>query len=217
MSIEKIQSDITTTKQKIEIQGKKLDELGNQIVRELKPYIKQKIENAITNEVKEKSEHTKSLGKERLTELKQSLQSLLAQSDVLMDELYSNDEVWVHKNYIIIEKGDSFGQKYNNQKKADRTVTDPARIVLGRAGKLLSDYGYVKVAPRYSGGHGEWKENERSEVIYGYSIGGFQSSFEKTIKEYIEALGVYHDNIEELTRLEKALSEQEAMDIWDGI
>lgn len=173
------------------------------------------MKNIVESEVKQKSEHTKELGTDKLKAMKQQLTSLVEQSDELVDTVFGHDELWIHINYSIYPNGDSWGQKGNNVKKAEQNIIRGVKKILGKAGKILIDYDYAKAGAKYERSS-QWQQDDDNEIVYGSNY-GFQipRDLEKKIGDYCSQIEKLHDVIEKTDKLKKELSEQEAIDLWE--
>ena len=69
-----------------------LDICRSEIIKLIKPFVKEELEKIVLNQVEQKPEHTKKLGMDNLKTMKQRLTNLLEQSDELVDSIYANDE-----------------------------------------------------------------------------------------------------------------------------
>lgn len=190
-----------------------LDKERVTLIEMLKPFIKSKLQNFIEDEVKRNPDHTKSLGLEKLSQMKNELTNLLNNSDALVGKTFSNNEYWVHVDYHIVEGGDSFGQQYNNKKAAKEKIILGIKVVFGKAGKILIDYEYKKAGPVHSHSS-EWQITANSEIAYSYGF-PIPDDIEKAMKAYSDNVGRLHEIIDKLAKLTKELNEQEALDLWD--
>ena len=131
MSVESIKQQIEKENASLATKLSDFEARRTEIIKQLKPFIQSELKKIVENEVKRNPEHTKALGVERLSGMKKQLTSLLEESDSLVDTVFQDDSLWVYVNYSIAAKGDSWGQKNNNTKKAETCIKRGIKI--GRA------------------------------------------------------------------------------------
>lgn len=184
------------------------------LINILKPFINTELQKMVEEEVKKNPSHTKSLGIEKLSDMKKRLNNLLVSSDSLVIKTFSDNQFWIHVDYKIIKEGDSFGQKYNNIKTATNKIIEGIKIVFGKAGEILIDYGYDKVGSKYDR-TSKWQKSDNSEIVFGSNHGFLiPQQIDDEIKKYAEGISPLHDTIEKLSKLDKKYNEQEALDLW---
>lgn len=217
MSVESIKQQIEKENASLATKLSDFEARRTEIIKQLKPFIQSELKKIVENEVKRNPEHTKALGVERLSEMKKQLTSLLEESDSLVDTVFQDDSLWVYVNYSIAAKGDSWGQKNNNTKKAETCIKRGIKRVLGKAGKILIDFDYAKAGSKYET-TAQWQCEENNEIVLGSNYGFYMpSDIEKTIKEYCDQIENLHDNVEQLEKLKTQLLEQEAVDLWEQV
>nr|WP_024835474.1 hypothetical protein [Clostridium sp. 12(A)] len=190
-----------------------LDTQKNTLINILKPFISTELQKIIEEEVKKNPSHTKSLGIEKLSDMKKRLNNLLVSSDSLVNKTFSDNQFWIHVNYKIIEERDSFGQRYNNKKTATNKIIEGIKIVFGKAGEILVDYGYDKTG---SDRTSRWQTSVNSEIVFGSNHGFYiPEHIDHEIKKYSESISPLHDTIDKLNKLDKKFNQQEALDLWE--
>lgn len=219
--------DVTTLKQEIENlelsaeeQRQSLEAQRQKIVDAIKPFAKEKIKSEVESQVRTNAEHTKQLGKEVLAEMKKQLNAVLENSDRFVDEVFADNALWLHVNYSIIP-GDSFGQKFNNEKKAKDSILKGIRVIVGQAGRILFDYKYISLGSQYRWENGMRydysKANQgQSRIEYGYGL-SLPKNLEEMIKKYCNDIDNLHEVLNKLSNTQKKLAEQEAVDLWDEV
>lgn len=217
MSVDTIKNQIEEENANQENIIKILDLYRTEITGQIKPFVKQKVKNIVESEVKQKAEHTKELGTDKLKVMKQQLMVLVEQSDEVTDTVLGNDDLWLHINYSIDPNGDPWGQKNNNVKKAEKNILSGIKKILGKAGKILIDYGYEKAGSKYDR-MSQWQQDDDNEIVYGTNY-GFQipNDLEKKVSDYCSQIEKLHDVIEKKDKLKKELLEQEAVDLWEQV
>lgn len=217
MGVTEIKQEINKLESAIELESQKLDELRKCIKEETKPFIKAQLKENVEGEVKSNSEHTKTMGRERLSEMKQQLTALLDSSDNLVEEMFSDDELWVHVNYDV---GDD-RSAYRNQKTAGEKIHTAIKAILGEAGKLLIENDYIKAGDMYKWDGGAYRNfnlvssnTAKSKLIYrGYLP--IPKSLGLLIGKYTKEIEALHELYVKVSDLKRRLSEQEAADLWD--
>lgn len=140
MSVFELKKKVESLIQSIDDQKRTLDMLRQQIVDAVKPFAKDKIKNMVENQVRSQPDHTKELGKDTLAEMKKRLLELLDNSSTVVDNVFSDNSLWMHVNYKIDPNGDPYGQGYNNKNTANGLIHKGINIIIGEAGKILIDY-----------------------------------------------------------------------------
>ncbi len=215
MSVESIKQEIEQYKNEIIEKVADLEKDRAEIIEAIKPFIKEKSKSLIENEVKSNPEHTMKLGVQALGNIKKQLATLLDTSDTVVDNVFSNDNVWKHLNYTVNLDGDTWGQRRNNASRAEESIEIGIKSALGKAGKIIIDNGYKKVGTYYDRA-AEWQEDNKSEIRYGSQRGlSLPKGLKTLIGNYCDALGPLHDDVEKLEKLKVELSKQEAIDLWD--
>lgn len=221
MSVLEMKKKIEQLNTAITEQQKSLALLRQQIVTASKPFVKECIKHEIEQQVKSNSEHTKELGKDALTEMKKQLLSVLDNSDALVDDIFGDDELWVHVNYKVTPNGDRFGQGYNKEKLAKENIHKGIKIALGEAGKILIKYKYLSPGKQYTWDYGMRYDYSRankgeSRLMYAYGLSLPEELFQM-IEKYSKGIWQLHEASCQLMDSQKALSEQEAIDLWNEV
>ena len=217
MGVNEIKQEIIAVEGSIELERQKLDELRRRIIDEAKPFIKVQLKENVEREVKTNSEHTKELGRERLSAMKQQLTALLDGNDNLVEETFSDDRLWIYVNYDV---GDD-RYAYTNQKMAGEKIHKTIKTILGEAGRLLIDNDYIKAGSMYQWDtYGSFNLTSsrpvKSKLIYkGYLP--IPDLLGRLIGDYTKKIETFHELHIKVSDLRKRLSEQEAADLWDEI
>ena len=221
MSVESIQINIEKKEQEKANCLIALTQLRTEIINGIKSFISDEFKRFIERNVKENSENTKSLGSDKLREMKNDLNDLMANSGAIVEKIYSDDRIWIHVDYNMNPKGEKYSQGYDNAKTAEENVKKASQRILGYAGEILIRYKYVPAPkqpqPYAPHSHSEWMLNGNSEIIYGYYHNNLSDNIEGLIKRYSKSIKSLHDISEELLKLKESLSSQEALDLWDQV
>lgn len=202
-------------------QRESLAVLRQQIVAASKPFVRERVKSEIEHQVRGNPEHTKKLGKDALAEMKKQLLTALENSDAVVDGIFSDDELWVHENYTVSPEGDRFGQGYNKKKSAKENIHKGIKVAIGEAGKILIEHKYLSPGNQY-----RWDSDMRydytrankgkSKLMYGYGL-SLPQEINLLIENYCKGVGQLHEALCQLMDLQKALSEQEAIDLWNEV
>ena len=219
MGVNEIKQEISKFESSIELESQKLDELRQRIKEETKPFIKVQLKENVEREVKSNSEHTKELGRERLSAMKQQLTALLDSSDNLVEEMFSDDGLWIHVNYDV---GDD-RYAYSKQKAAGEKIYKAIKSILGEAGKLLIENDYIKAGSLYQWDSGAYNSfnfvnsnSAKSKLLYKGHL-PIPESLGQLIGKYTKEIETLHELYVKVSDLKKRLSEQEAVDLWDEV
>ena len=221
MSISDLKQKISELEFAITQQHDALGLLRQQITDAVKPFVNEQIKIHVEKHVKGNPEHTKSLGRESLAEMKQCLVRALTNSNSIVDEIFTRDSLWVHVNYEVKPNGDRFGQAYNNKKLAGDNIRNGIKIAMGEAGKILIEYKYLTLGSEY-----QWEKGMRydytrasngaSKLMYAYGV-SLPNDLTKLITEYCNGIDQLHKLSCQLIDAQASLSQQEALDLWNDV
>lgn len=219
MGVNEIKQEIGEIEHSIELEQQELNKLRQQIIEEVKPFAKDQIKSEVENKVKYESEHTKELGRDALAAMKQRLFALLDNSDDLVEKVFDDDGLWIHINY---DPGDE-RYAYFNQKNAEEQIYKGIKRILGEAGKILLDNGYIQVGYEYKW-EGAARRNfnlvddkpTQANLLYGKPI-SISKSIRSLIEEYKKRIEALHEAYFKVLDLKERLSRQEAVDLWDEV
>lgn len=215
-NIDEIKSQIDKEKKTINVQQNEMQEIRHHIIDAAKPFLRELIEKEVNEQVKSDPEHTKEIGIEKLTEMKQEFMTLLANSDRIVDEIFSEDSFWIHTGYMIKSGVDQYVQLYENKKAAEERINKGFRAVVGKAGQLLKDNGYLKSSRLFQRPYNHVGMGLPVYLIYqGYLP--VPDNIKLLQKQYIDKLEALHNSYHNISRLERELSEQEAADLWNQV
>lgn len=221
MSVLDIKKKIELLNTSLSEQRESLALLRQQIVTSSKPFIRERIKSEIEQQVKDNPEHTKKLGKDVLAEMKKQLLAALENSDTVVDDIFSDEELWVHENYKVVPNGDRFVQGYNMKESAKVNIHKGIKIAIGEAGKILINHKYLSPGNQYRWDSGMRYDYTRankgkSKLMYGYAL-SLPKEIDILIEKYCKGIGQLHETLCQLMDLQKALSEQEAIDLWNEV
>lgn len=216
MRIEEIRIEIAKHETIVEELEKEFEQKRQEIIALIKVFAKDKINQLVDETVRNNSEHTKTLGSERLKGMKIKLHTILDECDATVDTVFLNDEVWMHIGYEeTLRKRNT--NDYTNAKDAEKNIISGICLVLGKAGELLRNFGYIEVIPRYSyNTFGPWKEISKDKITYGYGL-SLPKELEIQIEVYRKGIYRLHSDINKLGELNIKLSQQEASDLWNQL
>jgi len=193
--------------------------LRKKIVIEIKPFVKAELKRLIEKEVSRNSEHTISLSKNVLGEMKKKFFKIIESSEDKIDDIFSKDELWLHIGYKVVSQG-NMDQVLDDKTKAEENITNAIRLALGQAGQLLIDYGYEKVETK-TGQHADYVLNDyilynnkrieyRSEMI-------LPKTLVELLKDYCQRIGELHGFLQKDLKLKKSLTQKKALDLWSEV
>ena len=214
MRTEQLKSEIKDCQIEIAKSQEQLNEIRKNIIALAKPFVKEKLRDFVENEVKGQPEHTKSLDISTLKKMKSTLTELLENSDSLVDEKFDNDHYWPHANYTGQTK---CGEEILsiNSRNVEYKIDSAFKELFGLAGKILSDYEYVKVS--YGDSYWVFTSGANSEITYRLGISYWGTDLEDLRKNYYDVFSKLHDHMINLRKLKIELSQQEAADLWEQI
>lgn len=170
-------------------------------------------ESYAKGEVKRKADVTTTLGKEKLSILKQKLSDLQNNVRAIIDEFLMLDNLWWHKS-----RGEKMYGYYGNR--PPEVLDKAVRLAAGRLAPLLEEFGYL---PTKLSDNGVWREWDRSgnhhpsnaRPYYPQSL-DWSPDMKRIVAEYDKA----RTNCEHITRrilqLQKEKRENQAEDLWES-
>lgn len=220
MGVNEIKQEIGKFERSINDELKTLDGLRQRITDGVKPFVNPQLKENVEKEIKSSSEHTKNLGREKLSAMKQQLIDLLDNSDSLVEKVFSNNDFWMHVNFDLNDDRYAYGV---HQEEVKGNICKGIKIILGEAGKLLIAYDYIKPGIEY-----QWDGANRrnfnlvdnspakSDLICKKPL-RIPQSLRLLIEEYAKGVQRLYELHLKVSDLKKDLSEQEATDLWDGV
>ena len=189
--------------------------LQKDIIAEIKLFVASELKRLVENEVSRNSDHTKSLSKENLGEMKRRYNQILESSGDTVDSLFTGSELWLHIDYKIITNDEAFEQSFISEKKAEENIMRGISLALGQAGQILIDYGYEDMGTKY-GRFAEIEFHGKKRLAY-QNIIILSDSLEKLLQEYCQGIGNLHRLLENNLNLKQNINEQEVLDLWSNV
>lgn len=223
---------ITKLEPQIEDLRKEMEAAQRKLLDAITVFLQGWYRETIEAEVKANPDLTKKLNTEgRLPEVKAKLNDLITKTSDHVEALLNVDRYWSHRGELP-----SYENWYANKMYSERRysaygqnfpdeVDEPVRSLLGLAGDILNDYGYVDQQSLYIQGRGHWSSNyhrrtEKSEHIAGLT---YNSRHYKVTDEVTTALGNYsakHDQFVklgiQLQKIKQEKAEAIAGNLWDN-
>ena len=215
MSLESLKAEKASIEKQIETYLEELTSNREEIISLAKVYVNNQLQLIVENQVKAKSEHTKSLGIDSLKEMKQKLNQMLLSSDEIVENLFLDDGVWLHMGYKTNADDYLHEQDYRITRKSENKIVTVIKIALGSAGDLLAEYGYTKISSSLNYPTSEWGRIA-TKTAYIHSI-ALDKDLDASIDKYNKGLSDLHDYYMKLDKISTKISEQEATDMWDSI
>ncbi|MBI9050000.1 MAG: hypothetical protein JEZ00_11305 [Anaerolineaceae bacterium] len=212
MSFDNLEIAIQQANAEINVVRRKAEIIVDEISQIVPVFLDEWANSIIDRSVKDHPEIVKELGAEKIGQLKKSLISVTASfPNSVKDKLTTMK--WIHKLELSQDEIDAnIILDHDLSKKANETLDEVLREVIGQVGALLIEYGVTK-----SGS--EW-QNKSGRLRYSYGIPdhiGFPAgiqlrdirvNYSKVIEEYVNA-------IRALRTAEKEKSVAEAKSLWD--
>jgi hypothetical protein len=172
-------------------------------------YISEWTEKSIERAVTSKPETTKSIGMERLKDLKSALKKLLSEIPSLVPQHIKQDSLWPHRTELPADIYKKSLPIFELKRKTSEELREGVRDLLGYAGQLLVEYGYEE-----SGKDGSWEERAGKPPRYKYGF-SWSNEMSTNLKEYVELLESYVDTHIKVINLKREKAEAEAKNLWD--
>lgn len=212
-SIEEYTREIEALKRKNEDTIKLLEEQSSVLVEKSIEFLKDKVKNEIESGVKNNPTRTKELAENgQLKDMKDAMNKLLQEVPQKTTDTMSDDKVFIHRS---IQPGRN-KSTYEYKDIVEKKYREAYQSVVGFAGEILNEFGYIKVGNDYNG-CSEWQyiSGSRGKIKYGY---GFDlRQIEDDWKKYTDTLMLYYEDLRKYHFLIKSKEEAEAINLWDNI
>lgn len=219
MNVNELREKIDQHLDSIQAKQESLNKIRQHIIDEIKPFIKTELQKTVDNEVTYDAIHTKELGVEKLSSMKQQLLDLLDRSDSLVEEIFSDDDFWFHVNIGT----NKIGHTYEDDRIATQKINEGIRLALGAVGKLFQVFGYIEAQNKYrreNGSHRNFNlvsDNQPQDKLFYRGYVETPKTLQLLIEEYANRIGPLHQEYIEISDLQEKLLKQEASDLWNGI
>ena len=212
MSFDSLEKAIQQANSEISQVRQKAENIATEINQIVPAFLDDWATSIINGSVKDHPEIVKELGSEKIGQLKKRLADITASFPNSAKERLAAIK-WIHQTEFTQNEVDAnILFAHDLSKKANESLDEALREIIGRVGALLIEYGVAK-----SGA--EW-QNKSGQLRYSYGIPdhiGFPAGiqlrdmrerYSKVIEEYIKAF-------KELRKAEKEKSIAEAKNLWD--
>lgn len=200
-------------------QQQRLLDRRRRIVDALKPFIREQLKETVEAEVRSRCGRTMELGKPELSGMKERLGRLIEDSGRIVEETFRDDGLWADADCSARPGGDPDGQRAALILAARNKIDGGVAAVLGEAGRLLIDYGYLPEGGVYVRDGGRTRTDaETGKTRCGLvSRAGFTlpPDARARIEEYCCGLELLYDTLRRRLALQQRLSEQEAAELWE--
>lgn len=212
-SIEEYTKEIEELKSKNDGMFDSLERQSEVLLEKSIDFLKEKIKHEIEYCVKSNTTHTKELAEQdKLKDVKMKMNKLLEEVSQYTNDAMSGDNVFIHRT-IKIDKNKS---TYEYKDIVEKKYRNAYGIVVGWAGKILNEYGYIKVGNDYNG-HSQWQYISGSGGMIKYGYGFDMREIEDDWKKYIDTLLKYYEGLLKYQSLLTGKEEAEAISLWENI
>jgi len=168
------------------------------------------VEQAITG----KSDVSKSLGKEKLGQMKQRFQTILQSIPTHTQNRLGKDDVWPHRSDLPNAIRPNVVDTYELEQKHAKCLDESLRDLISETGALLIEYGFSS-----PGDQGDWEQRGSKTPRYRSVIPNHDNTHKPELKklneEYNQCLKTFFGAIEKLKDAERTKSSSEAKNLWD--
>ena len=190
-----------------------LEEMVILIISKSTEMMKKQIRERIEYEVKNNPEHTKELNdKGKLKEVKELMNKTLENIDDYVNDEFSCDKVFLHRN-LKIEK---YKHPFEYSRGIKEKYQEAYRNLLGYAGSVICKFGYEKAGNDFNG-HSTWKYISGSGGKIKYSYCPETEDIESEWKNYINLLETYAGTAQKINNLTEEKEQTEATNLWESI
>ncbi len=125
-----------------------IKEQGEKLIPELKrrmtSYIRELSINILKSYFKHKQELTKSLGTEKLEEIKEAFTGILDALPEQTSQRLDTSQIWLHRVEIPEGALSDMTYSYQLEKRSNKAMEDAIRELVGLVGSILINYGFVE-------------------------------------------------------------------------
>ncbi|MDR3627134.1 MAG: hypothetical protein P4L45_09885 [Ignavibacteriaceae bacterium] len=218
MDIRELKEEIAKENENIDKTKIALIPISIEIKSECCTLFKDLIIKKIEDRIKSKPEITKSIGIEKLKELKCEMNQLLETSDSIVNDVIDKN-VLCHETYVIL-KTDYLNMHYDLKNKMNKKLENELQKLTVNIGKILYKYGYIKDYSYTSEDYDEWHSALRNRN-YGNGINDFtiyvqlSKSLEQIFDKYINGICEIHNSLCKIRNYSEDIEKLEAEDLWN--
>ncbi len=170
-------------------------------------FIAGKWEELVKNEVTRKPEITNTLGKDKLSQLKTSLVALSGNAKSVVDASLGQNKCWpLHDKKFVIKGEFDILQRLEWR----RGIEEEIRMLLGHAGKLLIEFGYIGRSTRES----DWEFRLLPRFRYGFE---WSAKMKASYIQYENDAEVYVCLVQKQIATQKAKDSATASELWNSV
>ncbi|MED3550160.1 hypothetical protein [Cytobacillus praedii] len=185
----------------------KMEEYRVTFKHQISEFSKQWFMNTAKLEIEGSPELVKSVGIDRLRELKREIENLADNSPELVDKYLDNEELWWNLK-------EDLTSRYSSDNRIPRKIEDEIRIMFGHLGKLLSKDGFVDVSINRESFATTWHLNGKIRYPFGIN---FPSSIEATYREYSKLKIAAIEKNDEIKNLQNEKDKADVGNLWDSL
>jgi len=192
--------------------------LSEQFEMEVVSFISEWYVSTAEKYVLQNPDNTIELGTQKIGEMKHEIENLVEDSENIVKRVFREDEVWWHR---ILDFNDPHFY-ISGSDRQPKELEIAVRLVAGHLGKILSQYGYVKVTGTRFSESEVWREYDRTgnykmggRPIYPYQL-DWTDGMKKKISEYRDLGRKYIDITKKINEIEERKKESLAKRIWES-
>jgi len=212
MEIKELDEKIDSLEDRIEIERKNMEHFIDEFIDATKNFSIDWIKKLINDGVKSEPDITIGMDRGKLKELKSKYQDLLAQIPEIVEKELNDDKTWKHRILLNNSNDEDISPYSVLIGEIKNNIDKHCRRILGKAGKLLLDYGYYKKHQYRS----PWKKTFDGELKY-VSEMNWSPQMNYFAKDYTETFSDFHKSLSELKSLKTKKAEMESKKIWDAL
>jgi len=209
------QSDprIQKARQEADAGYQRLESLQKEFIGLVKQFLAGWYDGTVRAAIRAHSEKVKRLGPQGLHAMKQEYDALLERIDENIDALFSEDKYWPHRIDRQAEPEDEAPKESQPADFRD-SLSDGIRTVQGQLGGLLIKHHFASSEDDF----GDWgvDEDDRDTHLRFRREFVFTKEMNAILKQYVDLLERLETLRSEVHRLEEAIEDEQAEDIWEN-
>ena len=182
-------------------------EQGEKLIPEFKKittsYVRGLAINLMKSYLKYKPEVTKSLGVEKLENIKEDFTGILDSLPEQTNKRLDDSRIWLHRAEIPDHAVSDMTYSYQMERRSNKSMDDAIRDLIGLVGSMLMNYGFVEVGKDFT-----WKMTTGGIPLYANDLPSrgmdHHRALTKLMDQYKNLLVEYVYSIQNLRKAEQA-------------
>ncbi len=190
----------------------KMEEIRAQFVKVALDFVLKWIDATARRYVLSDTDNTLKLGREKISEMKGKVKTLMSQVPQITNEVLSDKELWWHLSPKKMDTGSPY--EYYTPNRDPDLVDKGVRRIIGRLGSILSEYGFLRQGENwFEQGSSYYGQNPMPCYPYGLD---WSQDMRTIMKQYNEVYKQTYAKYKEIIDLKAQKKTKQATDLWES-